>query len=85
MIEPALYAVSGIVLAGGRSRRFGSDKLAVRIGDGTLLDRSVAAVAQIATDIVVVVAPGDHRVPSKYQPSVAPLPPATYTFSSVGS
>jgi len=64
MNEPALYAVSGIILAGGRSRRFGSDKLAVRIGDGTLLDRSVAAVAQIATDIVVVVAPGDHRVPA---------------------
>jgi molybdenum cofactor guanylyltransferase len=60
-LEP--WAVSGIVLAGGRSRRFGSDKLAARLGDGTLLDRSVAALASVAVDLVVVVAPGDDRVP----------------------
>jgi molybdopterin-guanine dinucleotide biosynthesis protein A len=64
MSDPAPFAVSGIVLAGGRSRRFGSDKLAARIGDGTLLDRSVAAVAEIATDVVLVVAPGDEPVPA---------------------
>jgi molybdopterin-guanine dinucleotide biosynthesis protein A len=63
-------AVSGIVLAGGRSRRFGSDKLAARVGAGTLLDRSVSALAQIATDIVLVVAPGDERVPA---PTTIPL------------
>ena len=59
-LEPLV--VSGIVLAGGRSRRFGSDKLAARVGAGTLLDRSVAVVASIAADVVVVVAPRDHRV-----------------------
>jgi molybdopterin-guanine dinucleotide biosynthesis protein A len=59
-LEP--LAVSGIVLAGGRSRRFGSDKLAARVGGGTLLDRSVAALASVASDLVVVVAPGDDRV-----------------------
>lgn len=60
-LEP--LAVSGIVLAGGRSRRFGSDKLAARIGEGTLLDRSVAALAAVVVDLVVIVAPGDDRVP----------------------
>jgi molybdopterin-guanine dinucleotide biosynthesis protein A len=58
-LEP--LTVSGIVLAGGRSRRFGADKLAARIGEGTLLDRSVAALASVAVDLVVVVAPGDGR------------------------
>jgi molybdenum cofactor guanylyltransferase len=60
VVEPLV--VSGIVLAGGRSRRFGSDKLAARVGAGTLLDRSVAVVASIATDVVVVVAPRNDRV-----------------------
>jgi molybdenum cofactor guanylyltransferase len=63
-------AVSGIVLAGGRSRRFGSDKLAARIGGGTLLDRSIAALASVAIDLVLVVAPGDARVPG---PASRPL------------
>ena len=59
-LEPLV--ISAIVLAGGRSRRFGSDKLAARVGAGTLLDRSVAVVASIAADVVVVVAPRDDRV-----------------------
>jgi molybdopterin-guanine dinucleotide biosynthesis protein A len=54
-------ATSGIVLAGGKSSRFGSDKLAARMGDRTLLDRAVAAVAAIVTEVVVVVGPGDDR------------------------
>ena len=63
MIDPDEIQVSGIVLAGGRSRRFGSDKLAARVGAGTLLDRSVAALADVTIEIVVVVAPGDRRTP----------------------
>jgi molybdopterin-guanine dinucleotide biosynthesis protein A len=56
--------VSGIVLAGGRSRRFGRDKLAERIGDRTLLERAVEAVGTVAADVVVVAAPGvDPAVP----------------------
>jgi len=64
MSELLEIAASGIVLAGGRSRRYGSDKLAVRVGGATLLDRSVAALAVVAVDVVVVVAPGDRRVPA---------------------
>lgn len=54
-------SVSGIVLAGGRSSRFGADKLAARYGDSTLLERAVAAVGSVSTEVVVVVAPGDDR------------------------
>ena len=64
MIDPDEIQVSAIVLAGGRSSRYGSDKLAARVGGGTLLDRSVAAVADVAIEVVVVVAPGDDRVPA---------------------
>jgi molybdenum cofactor guanylyltransferase len=55
--------VSGMVLAGGRSSRFGSDKLAARLGDRTLLDLAIAGVAAVASEIVVVLAPGDDRTP----------------------
>ena len=53
---------SGIVLAGGRSSRFGSDKLAATIGGTTLLDRAVTAIAVVAAEVVVVLAPGVERI-----------------------
>ena len=58
-----LPAVSAIVLAGGRSARFGRDKLAVSIDGRPLLHHAAEAVAAVATDIIVI-AP----------PDVAPLP-----------
>lgn len=45
--------ITAIVLAGGRSSRFGGEKLALDIDGMTLLDRSLAAVAAVAGDIVV--------------------------------
>lgn len=52
MTEP----IVGIVLAGGRSARFGRDKLAEPIGGQSMLDRAIAAVGQVA-GVVLVVAP----------------------------
>ena len=46
--------ITAIVLAGGRSSRFGRDKLTERIGDETLLDRAIGAVVGIASEVVVV-------------------------------
>lgn len=57
----AAGGVSGIVLAGGRSSRFGSDKLAARLDDEPLLARAVAAIAAECTEVVVVLAPDDDR------------------------
>lgn len=56
--------VSAIVLAGGRSSRFGADKLAVSLDGVRLLDRAIRAVAAAAVEVVVVVAPGDERRPT---------------------
>jgi molybdopterin-guanine dinucleotide biosynthesis protein A len=53
-----------VVLAGGRSSRFGRDKLAELIDGRPLLDHAIAAAKAVATDIVVVAAPGaKHDVP----------------------
>jgi molybdenum cofactor guanylyltransferase len=49
--------IGAIVLAGGRSSRFGRDKLAEPIDGRPLLDHAIAAVQGLATDIVVVAAP----------------------------
>ncbi len=50
--------VSAVVLAGGRSARFGRDKLAEPLDGVPLLWRTIEAVRTVADDIVVVVAPG---------------------------
>ena len=54
--------VSGIVLAGGRSARFGRDKLAEPIGDRPLLQLAIDAVSAVAGEVIVV-APPDVDVP----------------------
>jgi molybdopterin-guanine dinucleotide biosynthesis protein A len=46
--------VTAIVLAGGRSSRFGAPKLEATIGDHTLLALSIRAVAAVSGDILVV-------------------------------
>ncbi len=67
---PSLARVSGIVLAGGLSRRFeaaaagtsfGSDKLAAPYGDGTLLAAAVGSLAAVVDEIVMAIGPeGDE-------------------------
>ena len=49
--------VSAVVLAGGRSSRFGRDKLAEPIGGRPLLEHAIDAVRPFATEILVVAAP----------------------------
>lgn len=49
--------VSAIVLAGGRSSRFGRDKLAEPLGGMSLLERSIAAVRPVSSEVLVVTAP----------------------------
>ena len=50
--------IGAIILAGGRSSRFGRDKLAEPIDGRSLLDHAIDAVRPFASQIVVVVAPG---------------------------
>ena len=57
-----LPAVSGIVLAGGASSRFGSDKLAAPFEGTTPLALAIGALAALCAEVVVVLAPGDDRI-----------------------
>ena len=50
--------VSAVVLAGGRSSRFGRDKLAELVDGRPLLSFAIDAVRPLATEIIVVAAPG---------------------------
>jgi molybdopterin-guanine dinucleotide biosynthesis protein A len=49
--------VAGIVLAGGRSSRFGSPKLSAELEGRSLLDHAIEAVAGLATETLVVLSP----------------------------
>jgi molybdopterin-guanine dinucleotide biosynthesis protein A len=67
--------VSAIVLAGGRSSRFGRDKLGERLGHGTVLEQTIATVQAVATDVVVVAAAGGTpAVPDGVRLAHDPLP-----------
>lgn len=46
-------SVLGVVLAGGRSRRLGTDKALVRLGNETLLERSVRTLEAVARHVVI--------------------------------
>ena len=57
--------VSAIVLAGGRSSRFGRDKLAEPVDGRPLLLHAIEAVKPLSTEILVVAAPvADPAIPS---------------------
>ena len=59
-----LAHVTAIVLAGGRSSRFGSNKLEAELDGRPLLDHALGAVGAVAARIVIVAAPGTMpRIP----------------------
>jgi len=72
--------VSAIVLAGGRSSRFGQDKLAVFVDGTSVLDRTIEAAWTVAGEVVVVVGvegrvdlPPSIRVATDPDPDGGPL------------
>lgn len=54
---PAVPAASGLILAGGRSSRFGRNKLAEPLGGRPLLAHAVAAVGSVAREVIVLLPP----------------------------
>jgi molybdopterin-guanine dinucleotide biosynthesis protein A len=57
--------VAALVLAGGRSRRFGSDKLAAEVAGRPLLDAALDAALGAADAQVVVVGPVERDLPTR--------------------
>jgi molybdopterin-guanine dinucleotide biosynthesis protein A len=73
------WQVSGAILAGGQSRRMGSDKAALRIQGEPLLQRTVRLLASITTDVAIIgpperaaLAPGVPIFPDRW-PQQGPL------------
>jgi molybdopterin-guanine dinucleotide biosynthesis protein A len=62
-------AASGVVLAGGRSRRMGTDKALLVVDGQRLVDRSVARLQAVADDVVV--ASGRRHISGLAVPQVA--------------
>ncbi len=54
--------VSGIVLAGGRSTRFGSNKLLAPYEGQPLVHRPIEVLASICDEVIAVLAPGDSGI-----------------------
>lgn len=50
--------INGIILAGGKSTRFGHDKVLERIGNTSLLEHVISHINPISKDIIVVTAKG---------------------------
>jgi molybdopterin-guanine dinucleotide biosynthesis protein A len=57
-LSQAIAGATGIVLAGGGSRRFGSDKLAVAVEGIPLLHHPILRLAEVCREVIVVLAPG---------------------------
>jgi len=63
--------VTAVVLAGGRSTRFGGDKLATAVAGEPLLHRAVRAVAAAADEVIVVIG---RDAPAPALPADLPAP-----------
>src|SRR2546421_12011625 len=64
-------AVSGILLAGGASSRFGRDKLVESVGGHPLFQLPLAALAAVCDEVVLVVGPDAE--PPALPPSPVPI------------
>ncbi len=71
MVRPPLF---GVVLAGGRSRRYGSPKARARLAGGTLLERALG-ILQAAGLEIGVIANRAEDLPSAFLPSSVPVRP----------
>jgi molybdopterin-guanine dinucleotide biosynthesis protein A len=76
MSDGAIPAATAIVLAGGRSSRFGRNKLAEPVSGRPLLDHAILAVAAVAREVLVLVPPVGEapRLPRSPDPAV-PITP----------
>lgn len=59
--------VTGVLLAGGKSRRMGEDKRFVLVGEQTLFERSCAVLCEVFEQVCVVIAHDSSELPATVQ------------------
>ena len=57
--------VTGVILAGGKSRRMGEDKRFLTVGTATLLDRSRSVMTDIFSEVLIVIAQDSPHLEGK--------------------
>jgi molybdopterin-guanine dinucleotide biosynthesis protein A len=63
---------SGLILAGGASRRLGRDKAALMLGKQTLLDRTISILSSLVDDVLVVGLKHQAPDPTRPDPTFGP-------------
>jgi molybdopterin-guanine dinucleotide biosynthesis protein A len=61
-------AVTGVILAGGKSRRMGRDKAFLPFGAGVLIERVIEVVRQVTAEVILVT-----NTPVRYEPFGLPM------------
>jgi molybdopterin-guanine dinucleotide biosynthesis protein A len=61
---------SGVIMAGGVSRRLGKNKALERIGGGTLIERVIDSIVPLTTEVLVVVAQPEQAAAFRLPPAV---------------
>jgi len=70
--------VTGVLLAGGKSRRMGTDKRFLHVGEKTLFDRTLHTLRKVFTEVLVVIAQDS-------EPLDAPVPVLRDVIPNCGS
>lgn len=77
---------AALILAGGASKRFGSDKLVTKVDGVAILDRVVAATAAVADEVILLGrSHGSVRSVSEPEPRLGPLNALAFGMQACGS
>ena len=73
-----IFDVTGVLLAGGKSRRMGTDKRFLHVGEKTLFDRTLNTLRKVFSEVLVVIAQDS-------EPLDAPVPVLRDVIPNCGS
>ncbi|MEW6544913.1 MAG: molybdenum cofactor guanylyltransferase [Nitrospirota bacterium] len=82
-MDQPIADVTGVLLAGGKSRRMGEDKRFLTLAGQTLLERALSVLEGLFTEVLVVVGQPEPRLAGLRHPVVADLIPGCATLGGL--